>query len=1093
MRKILTLTTVALLTLSATAQKKKKNSSNNSDYKINSGTVGALSFRNIGPALTAGRISDLAVNPKNHSQYYITIASGGIFKTDNAGNTFYPIFDRQASYSIGCITIDPNNENVLWVGSGENNNQRSVGYGDGVYKSEDGGKSWKHMGLKNSEHIHKIIVDPNNSDIVYVASNGPLWSAGGDRGVYKTIDGGKNWKLIASVSENTGACDLVMDPRNSNVLYAAFQQRRRHVFTYIGGGPESTIKKSTDGGKTWNKITSGLPGVDLGRVGLGISPANPDVVYAIVEAAQGKGGFYKSNNRGASWSKMSSHTTSGNYYQEIVCHPTDVNTVYSMNTWLKHTTDGGKTFVNTGEKHKHVDNHCMWIDPDDHNHWLVGCDGGLYETWDAASNWHFKPNLPITQFYKVAVDNDYPFFNVYGGTQDNNSLGGPSRTINNAGILNSDWFITNGGDGFESQIDPKDPNIVYAQAQYGWLVRYDKKSGERIAIQPQPGKGEPGLRWNWDAPLLVSPHDHKTLYFSANKVFKSTDRGDSWTAISGDLTQQLDRNKIPVMGRTWSIDAVMKNRSTTIYGNIVAFDESPKQKDLLYAGTDDGLIQISEDGKTWKKQSSFPGVPANTYVNALVASQFDANTVYACFNNHKKGDFKPYLLVSNDKGNTWTSIANNLPERGSVYAFAQDHINKDLLFVGTEFGVFFSIDAGAHWTQLKSGIPPTGVRDIAIQRRDDALVLASFGRGFFVLDNYAPLRELTPELLDKKAHMYDIPKSLMYMESNPLGLRGVGSQGESMYAAKNPDYGTTFTFYLKEGLKTAQSKRRSAESKLAKDGKNITYPTKDEIRFEANEDKPFLLFVITDENGNGIKKIKTGASAGMKRITWNHRVTTTTPVKHSPSKPGRYGMADDGYLALPGKYFVEVYQSENGVFTKLTDKKAFEIELLNNKTLPATDKKAADKFYADLSELRRRTSGTSRQLGELSNRLAYIKSAIINQPNVALDLMKEVKRIESLKAKLEMEFWGDGAVSTHQYEVPESITGRIGYVVWGIWQSSAKPTKTCTDNYAIAKEEFEIFIPKVHDYIKAIENLEKQLDNAKSGYTPGRDDSWKKE
>lgn len=582
----------------ATAQKKDKQE----DVALPASSYAALKFRNVGPAVTSGRIADLKVHPNNPNEWIVAVASGNVFKTTNHGTTFTPVFDNYGSYSIACVEYAPSNPNTVWLGSGENNNQRSVAYGDGVYKSIDGGNSWKNMGLKNSEHIGNIIVHPTNENIVWVAAYGPLWSKGGERGIYMTTDGGETWTQTLFVSENTGISEIAIDPSNPNILYAAAHQRRRHVYTYIGGGPESTLYKSTDGGKTWKESANGLPKNDMGRIGIAVSPADPNVVYAIVEARYGKQGFYKSTNKGESWSKQSGHVTSGNYYQEIICDPYDVNKVFSMDTWLHHTEDGGKTFKRTGEANKHVDNHTIWINPDNTDHWLVGCDGGIYETFNHAKDWKYYANLPVTQFYKVAVDNAEPFYYIYGGTQDNNSLGGPSQTINNAGILNADWFITNGGDGFESAIDPVEPNIVYAQSQYGWLVRYDKQSGEKIGIQPQPGKDEDAYRWNWDAPLLISPHDHKTLYFAANKVFKSTDRGNTWQTISPDLTQQIDRNQLAVMDKVWSMDAVMKNKSTTIYGNIVALDESPVQKGLLYVGTDDGLIQVSEDdGATWKK------------------------------------------------------------------------------------------------------------------------------------------------------------------------------------------------------------------------------------------------------------------------------------------------------------------------------------------------------------------------------------------------------------------------------------------------------------------------------------------------------------
>ncbi|MEO0332149.1 MAG: glycosyl hydrolase, partial [Bacteroidota bacterium] len=436
------------------------------------------------------------------------------------------------------------------------------------------------MGLKQSEHIVSILVDPRDSNVIYVAAIGPLWSAGGERGVYKSTDGGQSWNAVLSIDEHTGVNEVIMDSRNPNILYATAFQRRRHVFTYLGGGPQSGVYRSTDAGETWTKINKGLPKVDMGRVGLSQSPANPDILYAIVEAAQGKGGFYRSTDRGESWEKRGDYSTSGNYYQEIVADPVNPDKIYAMDTWLHISVDGGKTFKVLGEDTKHVDNHCMWINPQDADHFLVGCDGGIYETFDGAKTWHYKPNLPIIQFYKVAVDNAEPFYNIYGGTQDNFSLGGPSRSVSNNGIANSEWFVTNGGDGFESQVDPNDPNIVYAQSQYGYLVRYDRKSGESVGIQPKPRKGEAAYRWNWDAPLTISHHHPTRIYFAANKLFRSDNRGNSWEVISDDLTQQIDRNKLKVMGKIWSVDAVAKNQSTSPYGTIVAFSESPLNENL---------------------------------------------------------------------------------------------------------------------------------------------------------------------------------------------------------------------------------------------------------------------------------------------------------------------------------------------------------------------------------------------------------------------------------------------------------------------------------------------------------------------------------
>jgi len=1086
MKKIILITLTFAIAFSVNAQKKKKTTTKS---KYNSGLFSALKFRSVGPAFTSGRIADIAVNPNNTSQYYLAVASGGVWKTNNTGNTYTPIFDGQGSYSIGCVTIDPNNENVIWVGTGENNNQRSVAYGDGVYKSEDGGKNWKNMGLKTSEHIGNIIVHPKNSNIIYVSAYGPLWSDGGERGVYKSIDGGLTWKRILHISDDTGISEIVMDPRNPKVIYAAAHQRRRHVFTYLGGGPESGIHKTTDGGKTWTKVNSGLPKVDIGRIGLAISPANPEYIYAIVEASQGKGGFFRSTNRGASWEKRSSYTTSGNYYQELVCDPKDENKVFSMATWLHHTEDGGKTFKQTGEKSKHVDNHCMWIDPTNTNHWVVGCDGGMYETWDHAANWQYKPNLPVTQYYKVATDNAYPFYNIYGGTQDNNSQGGPSRTTNNAGIVNSDWYITNGGDGFESQIDPKDPNIVYAQSQYGWLVRYDKKSGEKVGIKPYPKKDGDALRWNWDAPLLISPHNNKRLYFAAQKLFKSDDRGDTWQEISGDLTRNLDRNKLKVMNKVWSIDAVMKNKSTTIFGNIVALDESPKQENLIYVGTDDGLVQVTENsGESWTKYISFPGVPAMTYVNMLKSSKHNANTVFAAFNNHKKGDFKPYLLKSTDKGKTWVSIAGNLPERGSVYCIEQDHVNPNILFAGTEFGVFVTLNGGKEWTQLKAGLPTIAVRDMEIQKRENDLVLGTFGRSFYVLDDYSPLRELADgKLLAKRFHIFDVKKQLMFNTSNPLGYKGKNAQGEMFYTAKNPPVGSVITYYFNDSLKTAQEIRRAKEKTTDDDH----YPTKEGIKKEATEEKAFLLFVIKDEAGDEVQKIQSDAGAGVKKIVWNFRYAPTGPIKLKTKKVGRYGSADVGQLALPGKYTVTAYLSNNGKTEKLSEPKSFEVELLNNTTLPAADKKALLAFQKEVAELRRSVDGSEKLMGELANRLKYIKAAITTTPNVDVNLLSKVKELESKLNKTGVELWGDGDISKHEYEVYPGLSERIGVVIYGIWNSTAAPTKTSINNINIAKEEYVPVLKEIQEYAAAINSLEKEMGT--TPYTPGRDENWKED
>jgi len=1091
MRKILVIFLSLFLGFSviSDAQRKSKKKKTKVKAPIESISISGLKWRNVGPALTSGRISDFAFNPNNPFEYYVATSSGGVWKTVNSGVTYEPIFDSQGSYSIGCITMDPNNPNVIWVGTGENNNQRSVAYGDGVYKSEDGGKSWKHMGLKNSEHIGKIIVHPENSDVVYVAAIGPLWSKGGDRGLYKTEDGGKTWNSVISVDEHTGVNDVVMDSRNPDVLYASTLQRRRHVFTYVGGGPGSGIHKSTDGGATWTKIQKGLPSVELGRIGLAISPANPEIIYAIVEAADRKGGFYASTNRGASWERRSNHVTSGNYYQEIIADPVDENTVYSMNTWMSVTHDGGRNFKLVGEDTKHVDNHCMWINPHNNKHWLVGCDGGIYETFDAAKTWDFKKNLPVTQFYKVALDNDYPFYNIYGGTQDNFSLGGPSRVLTNHGIRNSEWFITNGGDGFESQIDPNNPNIVYAQSQYGGLVRFDKKSGETVGIKPKARKGENAYVFNWDAPLAVSRHVPGRLYFSANKVFRSDDYGNSWEVISDDLSKQIDRNTLKVYDRVVSIDAVMKNGSTSQYGSIVAFSESPINKDLLAAGTDDGLIHISENsGQSWRKISNVPGAPNQSYVNSVFLSRHDENVIYVAFNHHKYGDFKPYVFKSSDKGNTWTAIQSNLPERGSVYAIEEDHVDKDLLFIGTEFGVFFSPNQGQNWKQLGNGLPTIAVRDIAIQERENDLVLGTFGRGFYVLDDYSALRSIENAKPTEEAKIYPIRTALMWEYSSPLGLPGKSFQGDNFYTADNLGPEALITYYYDSSYTSLKSERQKREKKLIKEGSDTPYPSYDELKAEADQNKEELVFTIKDSSGKVVKKQFRSARKGVQRFHWNLRYTTQGPIDLSRSSfYNPFAGNDEGTLVNPGTYTVEMGLMKDGQVSSLTGPVSFEVKALNNVEMPAENRAEKVAFQKDLAKLQADMAVARNLWSDANNKLRYIKAAIKRAEQPIGDMMTEVMSIEKQLKEVQLAMFGDPIKRRLDMDQPLSPASRLGSIGYEQKYSTATPTKTHRDSYAIAKDEIYVIKSKMERiYNEDIKALEKKLIASGAPYTPGR-------
>ncbi len=1050
------------------------------------GPFGGLRFRSIGPAVTSGRVIAFAVDPTDRSKYYVAVASGGVWKTVNAGTTWTPVFENEGSFSIGAIALDPKNPSTVWVGTGERNSQRSVGYGDGVYRSDDGGRSWRNMGLKTSEHIGRIAIDPRDSNVVFVAAQGPLWSGGGERGLYKTTDGGKTWKAVIPGTENTGATEVVIDPANPDTIYAATWQRRRHFFTLVNGGPESAIYKSTDGGNTWARLRSGLPPGDIGRIGMSISPANTSVVYATVEATGVLSGIFRSNDRGATWERMSPTIAQGMYYGQIVADPKNVDRVYIPNVQNQVSDDGGRTQRGLGERLKHVDNHAIWVDPTNTDYILAGCDGGIYESFDKGANWNFKSNLPIAQFYDIVADNNVPFYHVYGGTQDNNSLGGPARTRSSGGIMNSDWYATNGGDGFRSQVDPTDSNIVYAESQNGGLVRFDKKTGERAGIVPIEGPGIESQRYNWDSPILISPHDHNRLYFAGHKLYKSDDRGDNWKVISGDLSRGLDRNALPVMGKIWGPDAVEKNVSTALYGNAASITESPKKAGLIYIGTDDGLVQVTEnDGGSWRKVDKIAGVPENTYVHRILASQHDANTVYAAFNNHQNGDFKPYLMKSTDKGVTWTSINGNLPERGSVYAIAEDPVNPNLLFTGTEFGIFFSIDGGAKWTQLKGGLPTIAIRDIAFQKMENDLVIATFGRGIYVLDDYTPLRMAAKENLDKASMLLPVKDALMYIRSN---VSFSTSQGGSFYTAPNPAYGATFTYFLKESPKTLRQKRQEAERAAERAKAPFHYPSIAELRAEAEEESPAILFTITDAEGKIVRRINAPAGQGFQRTVWDMRFTPPSVSAGGGGGGfggggggggeggGGFGGGPQGPLVMPGKYTVTMAMRSGGVVTSIPGSQTFNVTVEGREKMTAAEIAALSAFQQKVSALQRSVSGANSSAAEAKARIGLLKRAAEEAP---VENKKMIEQAEALDNEI------DGIINSlrggrENTEIPPpTIAQRVQVVAGGIRLSTVKPTQTQLDQYEIASSAFKPVLARLKALVDGeLPKFEKVLEDA---------------
>ncbi|EMR03862.1 VPS10 domain-containing protein [Cesiribacter andamanensis] len=1082
--------------LPADAQSRKQQANQKTTEKpqhLQSDTYQALQFRSVGPAVTSGRISDFAVHPQSPDLYYVASSSGGVWKTENRGTTYEPLFDGQGSYSIGCVSLDPSNPSTVWVGTGENNNQRSVGYGDGVYKSLDGGKSWQNMGLKNSEHIANILVDPTNSNIIWVAAYGPLWSNGGERGVYKSTDGGQSWKLMKEVSPYTGCNNLVMDPRDPNTLYAAFHQRQRSVFTYIGGGPESALFKTTDGGQSWKKLEGGLPGGDVGRIGIDVSPANPDVVYAVVEAPEDKGGIYRSADRGASWKRQSGTFTSGNYYQELTCDPVNPDRIFITDVWYKVSDDGGITVRNLGELNKHIDNHAIWINPKNTNHLLVGSDGGIYETWDFAKTWHFKPNLPVVQFYKVATDNAEPFYHIHGGTQDNLSLGGPSRTTSGNGIVNADWYITSIGDGFESQVDPTDPNIIYAQSQHGGLVRFDRRSGEYLYIKPMEGEGEEPLRWNWDSPLLISQHQPKRLYIGASRVYRTDDQGSSWRAISPDLSRGIDRNRLPMMGRIWSVDAIAKNGSTDIYGQTTTIAESGLDERLLWVGTDDGLLHLTRDGgQNWQKIDNIAGAPRQSYVNQVIASLHDKNVAYVAFNHHRYGDFKPYLFKTSDGGKSWRPLHASLPQRGSVYTIAEDHVDPNLLFCGTEFGVFFSQDGGSNWVPLKSGLPTIAVRDIEIQRRENDLVLGTFGRGFYVLDDYSPLRTLNEQSFAQAAAILPIKDSWLFVERYPLGLRDKGHLGSSYFAAANPPVGPVFTYYLREEPKTLRSRRRELEKAALDRNESIYYPSLDSLRLEGDQPEPYLLFTITDGEGNVVRHLKAPAKKGLQRIVWDFRHNVPAPVTNRtvPAPDELFGSAPKGQLAIPGEYRVSLSKYEDGVLSPLTEEKRFRVKALGEATFQAQDWQAYKEFTENISRMTKAVSAATNIQKELFANLTHMQNAVMDMPAPPAEALKEIYQLQRRLLQVKLLLTGDDVRARLQFETPPSIADRVGTLQYGMWTSTATPPQAYRESYAIAARQFGPVLRQLREIADQADALQKKLELSGAPYTPGRWPEW---
>ncbi len=1077
MKRLFLLLLIATLYIGLNAQREQRRKDAAKDTTeqksaFSESTFGALKLRNIGPAFTSGRIADIAIHPSDENIWYVAVGSGGVWKTENSGITWSPIFDGESSYSIGCVTIDPNNPSIVWVGTGENVGGRHVGYGDGIYRSTDSGKNWKNMGLKNSEHLSKIIVHPTNSDVVFVASQGPLWSAGGDRGFYKSADGGKTWKKTLGDDMWTGVTDIAIDPRDPNRVYAATWQRHRNVAAHMGGGPESGVHRSLDGGETWEKLSGGLPRGNMGKIGVAISSHNPDVLYAAIELDRTTGGVYKSTDRGGSWSKQSDVVSGGtgpHYYQELYACPHVNDRLYLCDVRIQVSDDGGKTFRQLQERNKHSDNHSIAFRPDDPDYLLVGSDGGIYESYDLASNWRFIDNLPVTQYYKVAVDDQLPFYHVYGGTQDNGSHGGPSRTDRSGSITNADWYVTLGADGHQSATEPGNPNIMYAETQEGGLHRVDRITKEQVYIQPQPRAGEDAERYNWDAPILVSPHKPSRIYFASQRVWKSENRGDNWTPISGDLTRSQSRLELPIMGKAQSWDSPWDLKAMSNFNTISSLGESPLQEGLIYAGTDDGIVQVTEDGgANWRKIeiTSMPGVPATAFVNDVRADLHDVNTVYVALDNHKNGDFNPYLVKSTDRGKTWTSIKGNIPERTLVWRIVQDHIKPNLLFTATEFGIYFTLDGGGEWMKLK-GAPTISFRDLTIQRRESDLVCASFGRGFFILDDISPLREVTEEAIQKDGYLFNSRDALWYAQ--PFG--GGGSNGANAYSAPNPPFGAVFTYHIADEVKTLKSQRAETEKELAKENKDVPFPGWEALEAERRQQKPLVWLSIKDAQGNVIRRIEGSSGKGMSRVTWDLRYQSKAPIdpdaRSAASESPFESFRRTSGMAVPGTYSVSLLREADGQLTTLAGPVNFDVVPLRQGALQGKSFEEMDAFRETLDELSNSVSATNINLRKNIDRVRAMRTALSRTDIDSPELVNQLFSLNNTLLDLDSKVNGNKAKAEIGELDGPTLDSRLGTARRGL-STTYGPTEMHKESLEIAKMQLK----EIESSLDAITNME---------------------
>lgn len=981
-----------------------------------------LKWRCIGPANMGGRIDDFAVVETNSRIIYVATASGGLWKTANNGVTWEPIFDDQPASTIGDVAISASHPDIVWVGTGEPNNRQSSSWGDGVYKSEDGGRTWKNMGLRDSHHIGRIVIHPTNPDIVYVAALGHLWGPNKERGLFRTADGGKTWVNTKFIDENTGFADVAIDPENPSTLYAAAYQRQRTAYGFSGGGPGSGLYKTTDGGETWVRLTSGVPDGPTGRIGIDIYRSNPSIVYAIIENKNG--GVFRSEDKGLTWKKMSSTNPRPMYYSQIRIDPNNDQRIWALGASMYFSEDGGKTFRTDYVQEIHGDHHAMWINPVDSGHMIVGSDGGIYFSYDRGQTWDFVNTIPLGQFYEVGFDMRKPYY-VYGGLQDNGSWGGPSATWTRIGITNDEWVRIGGGDGFYTQVDPTDHNTIYAESQDGNVFRFDLRSGESKSLRPQPEQEGERYRFNWNSPILISPHSPQKIFYGGNKLFISRDRGDNWEATI-DLTSQTDRDKLPIMGVVPDASTLSRHDGVSFYGTITTISESPLKEGVLYIGTDDGLVQVSrDDGKTWKNVTPLPpAVPKNTYVSRVEASHHAEGRAFAAFDGHRSDDFKPYVFMTDDFGETWKNISGNLPAGGSLSVVREHHRNPDLLFAGTERGAYLSLDRGLHWTPIKSNLPLVPVDDIAIHVRENDLIFGTHGRSIWIIDDITPLEHLKTDVLTAGKYLFDLRPAVIF---NPYYHKG--DLGHKFFVASNPPYGALISYYLKEKVK-------------------------EEVKI-----------VIADAEGNTVRELKGAKEAGIHRVNWDLRYPP--PADAGAGTMGRFA-ASLGPFVLPGEYKVTL------VVAGAEMAKGLKVEGDPRIDVSLSERKAQHDALMRLYKLTPLLGQAQRTLDTLQKQFREAEGTLKKVPGAPATLTEALKNALKDVEDIRKELVGDPSAGF--MGMMYTVRGRLLFVGRSISGYTGAPSERQLKDIAVNEEKLMALVERINRIIdEAIPRLNKLM------------------